>query len=132
MEKEGFTQEDPVLNICILARKRLGYNTRVVRQAKVLSEAGHDVTVVSLELPAKELMDMTSNVRYIQINLDIWIDKILRIINQTRNRLHRIVNIIICMPILITSKTSTATSGKNRQYNESGSRLSKFTIFMNY
>lgn len=57
------------MNICILARKRLAWNTRVVRQAKSLVEAGHRVTVVAVELPNAKLRDMTSEVEYIQVDL---------------------------------------------------------------
>jgi len=57
------------MNICILARKRLLWNTRIVRQAKSLVEAGHRVTVVAVELPNEKLRQMTSEVEYIQVDL---------------------------------------------------------------
>jgi glycosyltransferase involved in cell wall biosynthesis len=70
------------LKICILARKRLYRNTRVVRQAKTLSEAGHKVTVVALELPAPDLRDMTPEVRYIELDLESWPTKMLRAVSR--------------------------------------------------
>ena len=57
------------MDICILARKRLQWNTRIVRQAKSLVEAGHRVTVVAVELPNEKLREMTSEVEYIQVDL---------------------------------------------------------------
>jgi glycosyltransferase involved in cell wall biosynthesis len=57
------------MDICILARKRLQWNTRIVRQAKALVEAGHRVTVVAVELPNEKLREMTSEVEYLQVDL---------------------------------------------------------------
>ena len=70
------------LNICILARKRLYRNTRVVRQAKVLLEAGHDVTVVALEIPAPELREQTPGARYILVELNPFIRRVLIKLNK--------------------------------------------------
>ena len=58
------------MNICILARKRLQWNTRIVRQAKSLAEAGHRVTVVAVELPNEKLREITSEVE--NINVDFF------------------------------------------------------------
>lgn len=66
------------MKICILALKRLTHNTRVVRQAKALSEKGYSVTVLAIELPIRELMDMTPKVRYIRVELNPWPAKIIR------------------------------------------------------
>ncbi len=52
--------------ICILSRKALRDITRVVRLAKALSDAGHRVTVVSLEAPIEELRKTTPTVQYIE------------------------------------------------------------------
>ena len=64
------------MNVCILARKRLVHNTRVVRQAGVLAGAGHDVTVVSLERPNAELMSATPTVRYLEVSAATPIDRL--------------------------------------------------------
>ena len=53
-------------HICILARKRLARNTRVFRQAKILSQAGHRVTVISLENPPQDLMDRVPGVAFFE------------------------------------------------------------------
>ena len=66
---------DRRLKICILARKRLTHNTRVVRQAKVLMEAGHVVTVVAIELPTTELINTTPRVRYCRVNMLSWLER---------------------------------------------------------
>lgn len=42
-------------SVCILARKRLYSNTRVVRQTRSLLDAGFDVTVAAIEVPSEEL-----------------------------------------------------------------------------
>lgn len=54
------------LNICIIARKKLQFNTRIVRQAHSLSERGHKVTVVSLEKPGADQIALTPSVTYIE------------------------------------------------------------------
>ena len=58
------------MKICIVACKRLRQNTRVVRQAKVLGEAGHEVTVVALELPSAEMQAIAPNARYLEIPVE--------------------------------------------------------------
>lgn len=83
------------MNICILARKRLRFNTRVVRQAKALVEAGNRVTVVALELPVQELMDATPEVRYLQIELDPWPARLLRFVNRLTGLFFRMVNLFL-------------------------------------
>lgn len=45
--------EQPI-NICILARKRLFRNARIVRQVKALSLARHWAAFVAIELPSHE------------------------------------------------------------------------------
>lgn len=54
------------LNICILAMKRLPFNTRVVRQALALSQRGHKVTVFCLEKPGDDQIALTPDVTYIE------------------------------------------------------------------
>ncbi|MFW0778072.1 MAG: glycosyltransferase family 4 protein [Rickettsiales bacterium] len=54
------------LNILIMAFKDLGINTRVYRQAKILSERGHNVTVYAIGNPNQELMDELPNVTFIE------------------------------------------------------------------
>lgn len=49
--------------ICILARKNLTHNTRVVRQARVLEAEGYDVTIVALQPPSADLMDGLDHTR---------------------------------------------------------------------
>ena len=66
--------------ICILARKRLKYNSRIVRQAKALSDVGYKVIVAAIGLPSNKMMSSTPNVRYIEIevpNYNIGIKHIL-------------------------------------------------------
>jgi glycosyltransferase involved in cell wall biosynthesis len=75
------------LKICILARKRLYRNTRVVRQAKALSEAGHKVTVAAIELPAPELRALTPWVTYIHVDLEPWPEKVLRAMSRINSRI---------------------------------------------
>ena len=58
------------MKICIVACKRLKQNTRVVRQAKVLGEAGHEVTVVALELPSAEMQAIAPRARYVEIAVE--------------------------------------------------------------
>jgi len=41
------------LSVCIVAYKDLRLNTRVARQARVLAEAGHRVTIICFERPAE-------------------------------------------------------------------------------
>ncbi len=72
------------MRICIVARKRLGRNTRVYRQAKALTDEGHEVTVVALELPTEELRARTPSVRYIQVEMDPWPAKFIRFIHRLR------------------------------------------------
>ena len=74
-------------SICILARKRLFRNTRVVRQAKALEEAGFDVTVVAIELPSPELRALTPKARYIEVTLNPWPQKVLKSLNFIKTRL---------------------------------------------
>jgi len=78
-----------------LARKRLRFNTRVVRQAKALVEAGNQVTVVALELPVQELIDATPDVRYLQVELDPWPARVLRFVNRLTGLFFRLVNIFL-------------------------------------
>lgn len=80
------------MKICILALKRLTHNTRVVRQAKALSEKGHSVTVLAIELPSRELMDMTPNVRYIKVELNPWPAKVIMKGGRIANAPKRIYN----------------------------------------
>jgi glycosyltransferase involved in cell wall biosynthesis len=75
------------LKICILARKRLYRNTRVVRQAKALSEAGHKVAVAAIELPAPELRALTPRVTYIHVDLEPWPERVLRTISRINSRI---------------------------------------------
>jgi glycosyltransferase involved in cell wall biosynthesis len=77
------------LKICIVARKDLTYNTRVVRQAKVLSDAGHHVTVISQIKPNANLIAIAPGVRILEINLfakAFLIDK-LRVFAKRRRRI---------------------------------------------
>ncbi len=60
-------QESRKPSLCILARKNLTRNTRVVRQAKALSQAGFNVTVVAIELPHPDVRALTPEVNYIQV-----------------------------------------------------------------
>ncbi len=57
---------------CILARKDLSLLTRIVRQARTLSEAGWGVTVVCLQRPIQELLDTTPDVEYVEVTADPW------------------------------------------------------------
>ena len=75
------------VSVCILARKRLFRNTRVVRQAKALSEAGYSVTVVAIELPSPQLRKLTPDVRYIEVELNPWPRRVLLWLNSRRNRI---------------------------------------------
>ncbi len=86
-------------SVCIIARKRLTHNTRVVRQAKILDEKGYHVTVVAIELPSQELMDMVPRVRFIQIDLNPWPARFIRLISRlsvypgkTASRMKRLYN----------------------------------------
>jgi glycosyltransferase involved in cell wall biosynthesis len=60
------------MRICLLSRYNLVRNTRVLRQAKALSEAGHEVTVCSLSRPGDELIQTTPCVEYHEIELLPW------------------------------------------------------------
>lgn len=80
------------MRICIIARKRLARNTRVIRQAKVLSDAGHEVTVVAWELPPKEMMEMVPGVRYLQIEVQGWPVRYFGAINKFRGACKRTYN----------------------------------------
>jgi glycosyltransferase involved in cell wall biosynthesis len=64
-------------SICLISRFDLGRNTRLARQAKVLSEAGHDVTVVSIKRPSDELVRTTETVEYIEVPLAPWASDLL-------------------------------------------------------
>lgn len=55
------------LNICIVSRKNIYRNTRVVRQAGALSDAGHNVTVVCFAKPHEELLASVPRVRFIEV-----------------------------------------------------------------
>lgn len=86
------------INVCILARKKLYRNTRVVRQTKVLIEAGHNVTVVAIEIPSPELQKQTIGAKYIEIVIDPlilrivrWIKTPKRIYKKTRGALKKVV-----------------------------------------
>jgi len=56
------------LNICIVSRKNIFRNTRVVRQAGALSDAGHHVTVVCFAKPHPELLASVPRVRFVEIS----------------------------------------------------------------
>ena len=56
------------MHVCILTRKNLSYNTRVFRQAKSLSEAGHRVTVACIKAPHVGLRRAIPDVRFIEID----------------------------------------------------------------
>lgn len=55
------------LNICIVSRKNIYRNTRVVRQAGALSDAGHNVTVVCFTKPHEELLAQVPRVRFVEV-----------------------------------------------------------------
>lgn len=80
------------LNICILARKRLYRNTRIVRQARALSEGGHQVTVVAIELPSEELRALTPKVRYVEVQLESFIIKAINKVNRIKNKVRKLRN----------------------------------------
>jgi len=71
--------------ICILSRKNLYRVTRVVRQAKVLSDAGHEVTIVCLGLPHDELIRSVPKVKFIKINLESWVNKNIGALKRRQN-----------------------------------------------
>ena len=76
----------PHLHVCIVARKRLGRNTRVVRQSKALCDAGHSVTVAALEMPPAELRALTPKVRYLEIDTDPLVNHVLRALARVLGR----------------------------------------------
>lgn len=69
-------------NIVILACKRLYRNTRIVRQARVLSERGYKVTVIALQSPCPELRAQKPDVDYIEIVLTPWVITATHFINR--------------------------------------------------
>jgi glycosyltransferase involved in cell wall biosynthesis len=60
------------LSVCILSRKDLSRVTRVVRQAKALTDAGHRVTVVCVKRPMDELVLSAPAVEYVEVPLEPW------------------------------------------------------------
>ncbi|MHC4607515.1 MAG: hypothetical protein ACYTAF_11400, partial [Planctomycetota bacterium] len=87
--KEGIALPESAVNgrmkVVILARKRLGRNTRVVRQAQALSRAGHDVTVVAMQLPSPALRELTPDVRYIEVAINPWPARLLRRVSRLQS-----------------------------------------------
>ncbi len=73
--------------IAILSRKQLGRVTRVVRQAKLLSENGFRVVVVSLGLPHPELMDTTPEVDYLTVELNPFTRRVAVGVRRWHNKL---------------------------------------------
>lgn len=70
------------MKICILARKRLNTNTRILRQANSLSELGFDVIVFCLEKPHERLLEAANtNVTFIEVSLVHPIHKLLRLVH---------------------------------------------------
>ena len=58
------------IKVCIVARKDLSRNTRIIRQARSLSERGHEVTVFALGLPLEASRLTTPDVRYCEVSLE--------------------------------------------------------------
>ena len=73
--------ESLVMNICILARKRLSTNTRILRQTRALGDKGHSVTVVCLEKPHDRLLEISPKTEFIEVKLEHLLHKLLRIIH---------------------------------------------------
>jgi glycosyltransferase involved in cell wall biosynthesis len=82
------------LNICIVARKDLTYNTRLVRQAKVLSDAGHNVTVISQVRPNANLTSIAPRVRFLELNFRTK-DSLLNRLRRIPDRLRRSIESIL-------------------------------------
>ena len=61
------TQDQGPLKVCIVARKDLSRNTRIIRQARSLSARGHAVTVLALGLPMAETRETATEVRYVEV-----------------------------------------------------------------
>ena len=55
------------MKLCILARKDLERNTRVVRQARALRQAGHQVTVVCIKRPIPEMYEQALGARFVEV-----------------------------------------------------------------
>jgi len=98
------------LKVCIVAAKDLSWNTRVVRQARVLREAGHEVTVISLIAPAQELMATAPGTRFLtigQMKMVIWsaieyrLSKLRWLMRVRRNRIVRAILTILAAPVWV-------------------------------
>lgn len=63
-----------------------------MRQAKVLSEAGHQVTVVAIELPSEELREITPSVNYVQVELNTLVVRLINKANGIKNKVKKIRN----------------------------------------
>lgn len=87
------------LNICILARKRIIYNTRIKRQAYSLAQKGHNVVIVSLESGSQE--KVSSNVEYIDVKLNPWPIKLVRLYRRVVIRVKRSLNKIVIKIIFV-------------------------------
>jgi|GEM_PF-2030073 len=98
------------LKVCIVAAKDLSWNTRVVRQARVLREAGHEVTVISLIAPAQELMATAPGTRFLtigQMKMVIWsaieyrLSRLRWPMRVRRNRIVRAILTILAAPVWV-------------------------------
>jgi hypothetical protein len=58
------------MKIVILARKNLQYNTRVERQAKALTQAGHEVRIVTLLIGDQPPLERKNGYEIIRLKLD--------------------------------------------------------------
>lgn len=127
------------LNVCIVAAKDLSWNTRVVRQAKVLRDAGHNVTVISLIAPAEELMATATGTDFLTIgHMDFVISaaikrrlsKILKPMVARWRSIAQAVMSILLAPIWILAQAMRTfrfvPSRRNIDQRERGSRLTSF------
>jgi glycosyltransferase involved in cell wall biosynthesis len=106
-------------NICILSRKDLNRITRVVRQAKVLREAGHNVTVVSLGIPHYELRETTPGIEYLAVRLDPLTKRVSRAIRKRNNsRVQKLTQ-------KANNKLTTLNEGANKKLLKINEKLRK-------
>lgn len=68
----AFTAGQRRLRVCIFSRKDLSRITRIVRQARVLLDAGHEVVVVCRGKPVDELTATVPEVEWVELELDSW------------------------------------------------------------
>jgi len=113
------------INVCIIARKRLKNNTRVIRQAGALAKVGANVTVISLENPITEYLQNYSSVRFIEVKIKPWPTMILQTFNKIV-RLFKSAWIYLLVYTGVEDKSRLEMKKRKGSINRTNSILSTF------